>query len=311
MKKILIAVAYHKKSFIVNNNIFLPIQVGAALSETDLGIVKDNGGENISTLNPYYCELSALYYLWKNYPDTDYLGLCHYRRFPTFQQQSLCNKLFQNGCYYASKILHLFNHGIRYTKTPYLTTDENSLDQKLNTFKQKLSSIIQKNKYDFFCTKHYFFSTYTIYERFAINCGSQHIESLRQIIEKYYPEYLSSLNKTLSSNKLRAANIAIFHKSLFNRYADFLFSILEHHLNLNVGNYSQNEYSRMYLRVGGYMAEILTDVFIRKLIDEGIKYKPFNILFIPPDNYNKQNLFVKFLTRKGFYIKLSKRCMTI
>ena len=75
-----IVVAYHKHwlSYDSESGIFLPIHVGKSLSRTDLGIIGDDTGDNISYLNPYYCEMTAMYYAWKNIK-ADYKGLCHYR----------------------------------------------------------------------------------------------------------------------------------------------------------------------------------------------------------------------------------------
>lgn len=56
-----------------------PIQVGTALTNQRICELCDNAGENISVKNKEYCELTALYWIWKN-DSSKYAGLCHYRR---------------------------------------------------------------------------------------------------------------------------------------------------------------------------------------------------------------------------------------
>lgn len=78
-----ILVACHKADpAIRQDDIYMPIQVGKALHpELDLGFRSDDTGDNISDKNGSYCELTALYWAWKNLKDVDYIGLCHYRRY--------------------------------------------------------------------------------------------------------------------------------------------------------------------------------------------------------------------------------------
>lgn len=57
----------------------IPIQAGTALTEERICRICDNTGDNISHKNRQYCELTALYWIWKN-DWSDYVGLGHYRR---------------------------------------------------------------------------------------------------------------------------------------------------------------------------------------------------------------------------------------
>ncbi len=83
-----ILIAAHKACDVPNSDIYIPVQVGAELHKNlNLGFQKDNEGDNISTLNPYYCELTAIYWAWKNL-DADYIGLSHYRRHFKFKKKN-------------------------------------------------------------------------------------------------------------------------------------------------------------------------------------------------------------------------------
>lgn len=73
-----VIVAAHKPYDMPDDKMYLPIHVGAAKKKS-IGYQRDDEGDNISTLNPYFCELTGLYWAWKNLPE-DYIGLVHYRR---------------------------------------------------------------------------------------------------------------------------------------------------------------------------------------------------------------------------------------
>ena len=69
----------HKNYPGVNDDIYKTLHVGRALSG-DLGYQGDNTGDNISSKNKSYCELTGLYWLWKKH-ECDIMGICHYFRF--------------------------------------------------------------------------------------------------------------------------------------------------------------------------------------------------------------------------------------
>lgn len=58
---------------------YIPLHVGKKGKEP-LGFIGDDTGENISEKNSSYCELTGVYWMWKNV-QCDIIGLCHYRRY--------------------------------------------------------------------------------------------------------------------------------------------------------------------------------------------------------------------------------------
>ena len=75
----MIYIAAHKKFDDPGMENYCPLQVGAE-GKNDLGYLLDNTEDNISIKNPNFCELTGVYWIWKNTSD-DYKGLVHYRRY--------------------------------------------------------------------------------------------------------------------------------------------------------------------------------------------------------------------------------------
>lgn len=73
-----VIVAAHKPYEMPSDKMYFPVHVGA-YGKKSIGYQRDDEGENISSLNPYFCELTGLYWAWKNLVE-DYIGLVHYRR---------------------------------------------------------------------------------------------------------------------------------------------------------------------------------------------------------------------------------------
>jgi len=69
----------------IKNSYIMPIymeniQAGHAIADRDICKIKDDTGIHISEQNPYYCELTAGYWIAHNDIAHKYLGLCHYSR---------------------------------------------------------------------------------------------------------------------------------------------------------------------------------------------------------------------------------------
>lgn len=74
-----IIIATHKPFTPPQGDAYMPLHVGAKGRES-LGFATDATGDEISRKNAGFCELTGLYWAWRNL-DADAIGLCHYRRY--------------------------------------------------------------------------------------------------------------------------------------------------------------------------------------------------------------------------------------
>ena len=237
--EIKILVCCHKKCELPPNpdGIFLPIQVGAAISDVDLGIQRDdqvNGQpcDNISDKNKSYCELTALYWAWKNikkiYPNIKYIGLNHYRRFFDFERITHCD---------------------------YITENESEIS-KYHFNSEKLCNILSQYKFIAPKKKTY---PYTIGIHYCNSHISEDYEILKKTLINLFPEYERSFHYVFEiNNKISFYNMFICSYEDFCSYCEWLFAILfEVEKKCDISNYNQ-----LQGRIFGYMAERLLNVYI-------------------------------------------------
>ncbi len=81
----------HKKFKNPEDPVYMPLHVGRARG-TDYGYAGDDTGDNISEKNCYYGELTGVYWVWKNIRTSDYVGICHYRRYFCTEEGRIFNE---------------------------------------------------------------------------------------------------------------------------------------------------------------------------------------------------------------------------
>ncbi len=69
---------------------------GAIYGKNSTAELFDNVGDNISSKNNMYSEMTAMYWIWKNAKKSFYVGLCHYRRHFVLTEELIENAIAQS-----------------------------------------------------------------------------------------------------------------------------------------------------------------------------------------------------------------------
>lgn len=219
-----IIVCYHKQFKEFANEVLLPLHVGAQNSSNSIAnMQRDDTGINISEKNNSYCELTGLYWLWKNI-NADNYGLFHYRRFLDIKNK------YKDSIYPS-----------------IINTDDWS--------KKDFDSLMQK--YDIILPKKNKFKI-NIYERYKKEHHAKDLDLVVNTIKALYPEYSEIIEKSLSKKEEYSCNMFVMKKDIFIEYCQWLFSALnEVESKINIADY--NSYQS---RVFGFLSERMLNFFI-------------------------------------------------
>lgn len=216
-----ILIAAHKPYTVPKDDVYLPIHVGKAGKE-DIGFAGDDTGDNISALNPYFCELTGIYWAWKNLK-ADYVGLCHYRRYFTIAKKLPKAEQEKFGV--------------------VLGGDEvKALLGQADILLPKKRQYYIENLYD-----HY---KHTLYV--------EPLDEAGRIIEEKYPEYLPEFEKLHKRTSAHMFNMFIMKKEHFDAYCTWMFDILFE----LVKRYDPSQYDSFHARYPGRVSELLLDVWM-------------------------------------------------
>lgn len=230
MPDIKLFVCCHQQTTVPKHPLLIPIQVGAALSDSRFSdFLHDDSGDNISKKNRSYCELTAQYWAWKNI-EADYYGFFHYRRY-----------LYPN-----------IN-----ARRPYRIDGEPTVSRLDKLGYGAFEELIRK--YDIIAPLGE--NMYVSVREHYASAPFHHLRDLElagQIVRERNPEMAEAMEAYLSGTVCRFGNIYIMRRDVFRDYCGWLFPILEEFdSRADVSVYSPQE-----RRADGYLAERLFGIYL-------------------------------------------------
>jgi len=220
---------------------YYPLLAGASQKPEEIkkNICCDDTGDNISGLNDSCCELTGLYWMWKNVTE-QVIGLVHYRRYFMFTD--------------TKKVISF--HDELYLKDPFDTSvlhimTENEAEKLL----ERYDVIVNISR-----TYHW-----TIREKLLDYVPGECLDNLLSVMDINGSAEYADFLKYLKKHSHVLFNMFIGKKQVIDQYCEWLFPILAE-VDKKHTEYSGQRYRKREL---GYLAEILFGFWLE---ENGIRY---------------------------------------
>lgn len=250
---------YKPEHILSTGNEYVHIWAGKNGEKEVEGFVGDDSGDNISSKNKYYSELTGLYWIWKN-TRSDIVGSCHYRRYFTTSLNVLEYKL-KRLLYYPTGLWRkryglIYTKNLNFWKSKFISKDE--VSELLKSFDAILPT---RRKFK-----------YTVKEHYRRYHDINDLEIIEKILKCDYPEYLPSYESIMADNRLFANNMFILKWELFDELMTWLFEVLfkyEEEVDLS-------DYSDYQERIFGFLSERLITLWV---YHKKLNYKELHLVY--------------------------------
>lgn len=237
-----IFVSTHKIVDTFDSDILQPVQVGACKASSRFPLcLQDDDGENISQLNPMYCELTTQYWAWKN-ASAKYYGFCHYRRYFDFSDERHEENAF--GEIMDWRICPE-------SQAKYCLTDE-QIAQAVEGWDVITTEVKDLRQFPAaYSTPHEQYAA-APYLKIA------DLDLVMAILKEMHPDYAQDADAFLNGNTSCFCNMFIMAHDVFHEYCAWLFPILEEFCR----RADMSHYSREATRTPGHLSERLLNIFL-------------------------------------------------
>lgn len=250
---------YKNGTVIKNDSIYEPLMAGNSLTNNNIHILGDDSGDHISFKNPYYSELTGIYWIWKN-TGQQIVGTCHYRRFFTARKEPMVYKI-KRLLYYPAR-LYKKRYGLIYTGNINYWEKRIINAKEISQLLEKYDAILPQSR----------LLKYTVETHYKRYHNANDLILLESILRDKCPEYMVSFQNILKGKKLFANNMFVMKDKHYQEFMSWLFSILfefERRSNLE-------EYTGYQERILGFIAERLLTIWCD---NKSLKIKELQVIY--------------------------------
>lgn len=185
---------------VFQNDFIKPLQLRKKITGIDLGYLSDDTGDNISERGDSYGGTPpSMYWVWKNDCESDFVGICHWRRYFLIDEK---HNYFQ----------YKYN----------VTTAEEIV--KIRFGDKYLNHLL--DHYDVILPKKLRITT-TYWKKYSKEADERDLFALEKAINSVCPEYIPIFNKYYKNgNLLVMSNMLISKKKVFDDFCEWIFPII-------------------------------------------------------------------------------------